>query len=146
MWLWGGDLRTGRMTANTPDTANLAVPRQIWMEWKEVRKMAAAAGSPEKTLVFSRMGGPQFLAPELDGPHWWCVIEGFTSEAELERARGQLRAAHWLVSPDWHDNNLMKWAAFQTELAAFEPFPATFLEEDGSRAPFQSLKVFRRKR
>jgi hypothetical protein len=144
-WLWRRDCSTRMMTGYWEETANLNAPLETAREWSEVRKIAAGyPGQPEKVLVLSRMGCPQFLAPELDGPHWWCLLEGFTSEPELERARDQIRKAEWIASPDWHDNYLMKWPEFAEVLRPFEEVAIT-IELDGARLPVRGFKIYRRR-
>ena len=145
-WLWGRDRWTRNNTVATAETEFLPAPANIQLEWAEVRRIANRyPEEPYKVLVLTRMGGPQFIAPELDGPHWWCLIEGFTSESELDRARDQIRAAEWIASPNWHDNDLMKWPAFANELAKFEPAVAWYVL-DGRQVPLKSFKMYHRKR
>jgi len=143
-WLWNRDCWTRNNTGRWTETAGLNAPVDLAREWGEVRRIAEKyPGDRRKALVVTRMGCPQFLAPELDGPHWWCLIEGFTDETELERARDQIRAAEWIISPDWHDNNLMKWKSFEDVLRPFREVPLTY-ELDDERKPVKSFKVYRR--
>ena len=142
-WLWRRDAWTRANTVRSLETAELPAAADQATEWGQIRVMAAKYPEREKVLLLTRMGCPQLLAPELDGPHWWCLIQGFSRESELDRARQQISKAEWIVSPDWHDNNLMDWPELKARESFEEvalPFAAT-----GQTVPFKFFKLYRRK-
>ena len=48
------------------------------------------------------------------------VPDPYTGRAgEMDRVRDQIKAADWLIVPNWHDNNLIEWPEFAEVLAPF---------------------------
>ena len=97
-------------------TGGLFAPPSEAVEWNALRVLATKT----KVLVLTRMGCPHILAPELDGPRWWCLIRRTMSDDEKRRALEQIAAAEVVISPDWHDNDLWNWSEFKPQQEHFE--------------------------
>jgi len=130
-WLWGTDARTWVFTQRHVDTAGLYAPPEEAAEWEKVRDLGRQ--NPGRVFVLTRMGCPHLLAPELDAPRSWCLIRAVAPQAEMDRIREQIGRAEWIVSPAWHDNDLMTWPELAEVLKPFR--------EEGS-TPF--FKMYRR--
>lgn len=122
-WLWYGDAKAWAETRPSPETAGLYATPDGAAAWGEVREL----GKTGRVLVLTPMGCPQLLAPELDGPTWWCLIRSIMTPAERERVLKQVAAAEWIVSPNWHDNELMRWPELADALRPFQPERETSL-------------------
>lgn len=130
-WIWSVDNNHWRITERSPATGGLFAPPQEIREWEAVR-------AKKEVFVLTRMGCPQVLAPEVWGPRWWCLIEPIMKPREASALRKTLSGAEYIVSPNWHDNNLMTWGFLQDQLNQFEPDPEC--------AGLEYLRVYRRKR
>lgn len=135
-WLWVGDFEKWTETQRFEETSRLYAPAEEAAEWERARGLAR--NHPGRVLVLTKMGCPQFLAPELQGPQWWCLIETIMTPREEDRILELLRNADWIVSPNWHDNDLPTWKTLASERHHFEDDPAT--------THFKFLKLYRRKK
>jgi hypothetical protein len=116
-WLWRGDANAWSDTQRMPETAGLFARPDEAAAWGELREL----GKTSSVVVLSSMGCPHLLAPELDGPRWWCLMRPIATPAEMDRVHRRIAAAEWIVAPDWHDNDLMRWPEFAAELQPFDP-------------------------
>lgn len=132
-WLWIGDHKARTLTHRDEATGWLYASPDEARDWAEVRVLAKT----NRVLVLTRMGCPHVLAPELDGPRWWCLTKVTTNQAELERVRKQIGDANVIVSPAWHDNDLMRWEQFADVVRPFDP------DHPVSETPF--YKLYRRR-
>lgn len=125
-WIWSGDFMKWIDERRSPVTAGLYAPPEEIEAWEAVRRK-------EHVFVFTRMGCPQLLAPEVSGPEWWCLIRQVMKPGEVRAVQERIAAAEWIVSPGWHDNDLMEWPEFAKDLKPFR--------EEGSTPYF---RLFRR--
>ena len=101
----------------SPATAGLyALPADA-AAWEGVR----ARGRTDRVMVFANTGGAFVVFPELDGPRVWFLLRSTATPGEIERVRGQIRAANWLVLPHAGRPLYPEWPEFAADLAAFEP-------------------------
>jgi hypothetical protein len=116
-WLWRRDSWAWEQTHRTPETAGLyASPSEV-AEWTELRNL----GKTQRVMVLTPMGCAHLLAPEIDCPRCWCLNRRIMTLAERDGVRRQIEAADWIVSPGWHDNDLMRWPEFAEVLRPFLP-------------------------
>ncbi len=132
-WVWKDELTIWFTWVRTPETGNLASPPDEARLWGEVRELGRQ--NPDRVFVLTRMGCPHVLTPELGGPQWWCLIRSILTKEEKLRACERIRSADWIVSPNWHDNDLMAWPEFADDLKPFR--------EEGS-TPF--FKMYHRQK
>jgi hypothetical protein len=116
-WLWLDDYPKWEQTRPSPETGGLyATPDEI-AEWGEVRRLAATS----RVLVLTPMGCSQLLAPEVAGPRWWCLMRQIMTDRERARVLDSINTADWVFSPNWHDNDVMRWPEFAEALRPFDP-------------------------
>jgi hypothetical protein len=111
-WVWEGDVDTW---SRSRPTAGLYAEPEEAEAWAEARQLAKNS----RVFVLTRMGCPHLLAPEMDSPQSWCLIRATVTPAELGRVRQQIRFADYIISVNWHDNDLMSWPEFAEILAPF---------------------------
>ncbi len=116
-WLWISDASEWSKMQRSPETAGLYAAPEDAAEWAELRELGKSA----RVLVLTPMGCSHLLAPELDGQRWWCLIRKIMTPAEQEQVRRQITAAEWIVSPSWHDNDILRWTEFAEVVRPFDP-------------------------
>jgi hypothetical protein len=116
-WLWRWDAEAAGGMWRTFETAGLYATPEEAAAWGEVRQI----GRTHRVFVLTRMGCPHLLAPEVDGPRSWCLTRATATPAELAVVRDQIAAAAWVVSPNWHDNDLTGWPELADVLRPFAP-------------------------
>ncbi|HXD89329.1 MAG TPA: hypothetical protein VN641_22745 [Urbifossiella sp.] len=84
--------------------------------WGRVRDLAHR----EKVMVFSKTGGAFVVFPEMDSSRVWFLLRSTATKVEIDRVKGQLREATWLVLPYAGEQALYpRWPEFSDELDAF---------------------------
>lgn len=116
-WVWDDETVLWETWVRTPETGHLCSPPAEAELWGRVRELGRQ--NPGRVFVLTRMGCPHLIAPEVDAPHSWCLIRAIASAEELNRVREQIRNSEWIVSPAWHDNDLMTWPEFAEDLKPF---------------------------
>ena len=113
------------------DTAGLYAAPDEAAAWGQVRELGQQ--NPGRVFVLTRMGCPHLLAREAGRP---AFVVPHSSHCTARRDEPYPRtnpSAEWIVSPAWHDNDLMTWPELTEVLKPFR--------EEGS-TPF--FKMYRR--
>lgn len=113
MALEAGKLWTA--VVRSDDTGGLYAFPEDEAAMREIRGLAKT----NRVLVLTRSGGPGVVFPELDGPHGWYLLRPVALPVEIERMRGQIREADYLVIPTAADASLNTWPEFFEEFKSF---------------------------
>jgi hypothetical protein len=117
----------------SPVTAGLYYPPGKTAQWGAARELART----QRVFVLTKMGCPQLLAPEMDGPRTWCLIQATATPAELDRVRRGIAAADWLLVPIWHDVDLYSWPEFAEDVKPFRKMRLDWPEFAGVLKPIR---------
>jgi hypothetical protein len=121
-WVWRGELKTWSRMERRPETAGLYATRAEAEAWAELCELAKA----HRVFVLTRMGCPHLLVPEgvtVGAPRSWCLIQSTATKDEMDHVLKGIAAAEYVVSVNWHDNDLMKWESLKEVLEPFKQTP-----------------------
>lgn len=99
----------------SPATAGLYADPGDAAAWERWR----ALGTRRRVMVFARTGGASVVFPELDSTRVWFLLRSTVTPVEVERVRGQLRAADYLIVAKQENYRPPDWPEFRNEVEQF---------------------------